>query len=67
MPTLVYQYTLDNADGLVGKSTTKTWIALSDGLPRKSESEGEFQGVKTKTVSVISDYNTDIKIELPTK
>ena len=67
MPMLVYQHTLDNAGGLVGKVVTKTWVAVADGLPRKSESDGEYQGIKTKTVSTISDYNSDIKIELPAK
>lgn len=67
MPMLVYQHTLDNVGGLVGKSVTKTWVAVADGLPRKSESDGEFQGIKTKTVSTVSDYNSDIKIELPAK
>ncbi|MCA1635071.1 MAG: hypothetical protein LC802_15625 [Acidobacteria bacterium] len=67
MPMLVYQYTLDNVGGLAVKSVTKTWVAVSDGLPRKSESEGEFQGTKSKTVSKVSDYNADIKIELPTQ
>jgi hypothetical protein len=67
MPMLVYQYTLDNAGGLTGKSVTKTWVSVADGLPRKSESDGEYAGTKTKTVSTVSDYNADIKIELPAK
>ena len=66
-PMLVYQYALDNVGGLAGKTVTKTWVAVSDGLPRKSESDGEFQGIKSNTVFTISDYNTDIKIERPAK
>ena len=66
-PMLVYQYTLDNVGGLAVKSVTKTWVSIADGLPRKSESDGEFQGNKTKTVARMSDYNADIKIELPAK
>jgi hypothetical protein len=49
------------------KSHAKTWVAVADGLPRKSESEGEFSGVKTKTEMTVSDYNSDIKIEPPIK
>jgi hypothetical protein len=66
-PMLVYEYTLDNAFGSKVKSHAKTWVAVADGLPRRSESEGEFGGVKTKTEMTISDYNSDIKIEPPIK
>jgi hypothetical protein len=66
-PMLVYEYTLDNAAGMNIKTHAKTWVAVSDGLPRKSESEGEFSGVKTTTEMIISDYNSDIKIEPPIK
>jgi hypothetical protein len=66
-PMLVYEYTLDNAFGSKVKTHAKTWVAVADGLPRKSESEGEFNGVKTKTAMTVSDYNSDIKIEPPIK
>jgi hypothetical protein len=66
-PMLVYEYTLDNAAGMNIKTHAKTWVAVADGLPRKSESEGEFSGVKTTTEMIISDYNSDIKIEPPIK
>ena len=66
-PMLVYQYTQDNPMGMKFKSTAKTWLSVADGLPRKTESEGEFNGQKTKTLVVISDYNADIKIESPVK
>jgi hypothetical protein len=66
-PMLVYEYTLDNAAGVNVKTHAKTWVAVADGLPRRSESEGEFSGVKTKTAMTISDYNSDIKIEPPIK
>lgn len=66
-PMLVYEYTLDNAFGSKVKSHAKTWVAVADGLPRRSESEGEFSGVKTKTEMIVSDYNSDIKIEPPIK
>jgi hypothetical protein len=66
-PMLIYEYTIDNFMGMKMKSHAKTWVAVADGLPRKSESEGEFSGVKTKTEMTVSDYNSDIKIEAPIK
>jgi outer membrane lipoprotein-sorting protein len=66
-PVLVYQYTQNNPMGMNLKSTSKTWLSVADGLPRKTESEGEFNGQKTKTLVKMSDYNSDIKIEAPSK
>ena len=66
-PMLVYQYTVNKVMGMDMKSDTRTWLAVSDGLPRKSESEGVFNGMKTKTLMTITDYNSDIKIEPPAK
>jgi hypothetical protein len=66
-PMLVYQYTQNNPMGMKLKSTAKTWLSVADGLPRKTESEGEFNGQKTKTLVRITDYNADIKIESPVK
>lgn len=65
-PVLVYEYTMTNPAGMNLKSTAKTWVSVADGLPRKTESESEMSGVKTKSVATLTDYNTDIKIELPT-
>ncbi|MGI8482444.1 MAG: hypothetical protein ACR2MF_10350 [Chthoniobacterales bacterium] len=67
MPMLVYQYTQTNPLGINLKSVAKTWLAVDDGLPRQTETEGEFEGMKTKTLVRISDYNSDIKIESPVK
>lgn len=66
-PTLVYQYTQNSVMGMDMKSNVKTWLAVSDGLPRKTEAEGEYNGQKTKTRMTISDINSDIKIEAPIK
>jgi outer membrane lipoprotein-sorting protein len=64
-PMLVYQYTQTNPMGMNLKSTSKTWLSVADGLPRKTETEGEFEGKKTKTLLTMTDYNADIKIEAP--
>ncbi|HEV2802995.1 MAG TPA: hypothetical protein VGW12_21190 [Pyrinomonadaceae bacterium] len=67
MPMLVYQYTQTNPLGLNLKADSKTWVSVADGLPRKTESEGEMGGKKSKTLITMSDYNADIKIEAPMK
>lgn len=67
LPALIYEYTINNAMGINVKAHTKTWVGVADGLPRKSETESEFSGVKTKTEMTMSGYNSDIKIEAPIK
>ncbi|HZH89819.1 MAG TPA: hypothetical protein VEX70_04275 [Pyrinomonadaceae bacterium] len=66
-PMLVYEYTQTNPMGMNLKNTSRTWLSVADGLPRKTESEGEFDGKKTKTLVTMTDYNADIKIESPVK
>jgi len=66
-PMLVYEYAQNNVMGMNIKSIARTWVAALDGLPRKSEAEGEFRGIKTKTLMTVSDYNSNIKIEAPIK
>jgi hypothetical protein len=66
-PMLVYQYTQNNPLGMNLRNTSRTWLSVADGLPRKTESEGEFDGKKTKTLITMSDYNADIRIESPVK
>ncbi len=43
---------------------TKYWIAKSDGLVRKEESDGEEAGIKVKTTSTY-EYDPNIRIEAP--
>jgi hypothetical protein len=43
---------------------TKYWIAKSDGLFRKEESDGEEAGMKVKTTKTY-EYDPSIKIEAP--
>ncbi|HEX8635764.1 MAG TPA: hypothetical protein VF703_16565 [Pyrinomonadaceae bacterium] len=66
-PMLVYQYTQNNPMGMKLKSTAKTWLSVADGLPRQTETEGEFNGRKSKTLITMFDYNADIKIDAPVK
>lgn len=66
-PMLVYQYTLMLGNDI--KSTAKTWLGTTDGLPRKTESDADmnFMGKQTKshTTVLYSEFNGDIKIEPP--
>ncbi len=66
-PMLVYQYEQDNPLGMQVKTTSKSWLSVADGRLRQTESEGEFKGVKSKTLVTITDYNADIRIESPLK
>jgi hypothetical protein len=66
-PTLVYEYTQNSVMGMNMTSAVKTWVGVADGLPRKTEAEGTYEGKKTKTLVTMSDYNSDIKIEAPTR
>ncbi len=66
-PMLVYSYSTTNPMGMNIKSDSKTWVAVADGLPRKTESEGEMSGTKTRSTITFSDYNSDIRIEPPIK
>ena len=66
-PMLVYQYTQNQPMGLNIKTTAKTWLSVADGMPRKTETEGMYEGKKIKTLVTIFDYNADIKIESPVK
>lgn len=59
--TKVYSYRSTFGDI---KSESKIWIGAEDGLPYKSVSEGEFQGVRSRTTTVY-EYRDDIKIEAP--
>jgi outer membrane lipoprotein-sorting protein len=61
----VYQYTMKNPTGITGTSVSKVWIATSDNLPRKMETESEFNGKTSKTHVTYYDYGADIKIEPP--
>ena len=66
-PTVVYSYTTSNLTGASGTSNNKTWVALADGLPRKSEFVSNFGGFTSTGVMTWYDYNGAVKIEPPIK
>jgi hypothetical protein len=60
-------YTCTSSADLSGQTVTsqvKVWIA--NGLPVRLEINGEFAGIKSKTVQVIT-YDPSIKIEVPSQ
>ncbi len=59
-PTLVYELTTP----LLPAKTSKFWIAVSDGLPRKYE-ETSADNPLSKMTIIYSDYNADITINPP--
>jgi hypothetical protein len=61
----VYTYTSSvDLSGQTVTSQVKMWIA--NGLPVRQEINGEFAGIKSKTVQVIT-YDPSIKIEAPSQ
>ncbi len=63
-PMLVYQYTVTGKIQNTSFTTTsKIWVAVSDGLPRRNESTSSL--TSGKTVTTFSDYNANIVIEPP--
>jgi hypothetical protein len=63
-PTLVYQYTVTIKGPPAISTVTKFWSAVSDNLPRKSETTAS---TGNKTVTTYYDYNANIVIEAPIK
>ena len=66
-PTVVYHYVTTTLGAASGTSNNKTWVALKDGLPRKSEFISNFGGFSSKGVMTWYDYNGNVKIEPPIK
>jgi len=67
--TKIYQYTLGNSENKDFHTNAKTWVAAGDGLPRKTESEGDLslggRQIHTKSIITYYDYGADIKIDKP--
>ena len=66
-PMMVYEYTPKAPSPQTPAGKTKVWIGADDSLPRKIEVESEVGGQKSTTTILYSDYNGDIKIDLPVK
>jgi hypothetical protein len=60
--THVFSYSTADLSGETVTSQVKMWVA--NGLPVRQEINGEFAGIKSKTVQEIT-YAPNIKIEAP--
>ena len=63
VPVVVYEYTTKNPSAVTPAEKTKIWIGADDSLPRKMETESLTD--KSVLTRIFSDYNADIKINLP--
>jgi hypothetical protein len=64
-PTRVYEFnsTMQVPNGPSVPVTSRVWLAVADGLPRKIESRGSDQGGEFR--AVFYDLNEKISIEAP--
>lgn len=69
IPAMVYQYTFSDSQGKGFRTSATTWIAVTNNLPVKTESEGEVEimgkNVKSKSTIVYSGFEEPITIERP--
>jgi outer membrane lipoprotein-sorting protein len=65
VPMVVYEYIPKKPSAETPAGKTKVWIGADDSLPRKIEVESDAGGEKSTTTILYSDYNSDIKIDLP--
>jgi hypothetical protein len=65
----IYQYPVHTQQMKGLKGTAKTWFSTPDGLPHKTESEGETmvggKNIRTNTVITYYDFGAPIEIERP--
>lgn len=65
VPVLVYTFTeTANVGSAVVTSAVKLWVGLANGLPLQQQVDGDFQGVKSRTVQSI-EYDPTIQINPP--
>ena len=64
-PQKLFEYEMTDALGHRGRNFSRTWVSLSDGLPRKTEVFGDYDGVKSRAVLTWLEYDAKLKIELP--
>lgn len=64
-PLKLFEYEMKNALGHRGRNFSRTWVSLSDSLPRKTEVFGDYEGVKSRAVLTWLEYDAKLKIEAP--
>ncbi len=74
VPTIAYQLNINHTITVKGRTThisglEKIWVAVSDGLPRREDTDQtmEFDGrsIVSKDTVLLYDYGADIMIEAP--
>jgi hypothetical protein len=64
--TMLYEYEMKDAFGKTGLALLRTWVTKADGLPRKTEMTGEYEGRRSKATLTWVEYNAALAIEAPT-
>ncbi len=62
-PQKLFEYEMTNALGHQGRNFSRTWV--SEGLPRKTEVFGDYDGLKSRAVLTWLEYDAHLKIEAP--
>lgn len=61
----LFEYEMKDAFGKTGMATLRTWVTRADGLPRKTEMTGEYEGRRSKATLTWVEYNAALAIEAP--
>lgn len=61
----LFEYEMKDAFGKIGVCTLRTWVAQADGLPRKTEMEGDYEGRHAKAILTWLEYDVALVIEAP--
>lgn len=64
-PQKLFEYEMTEALGHQGRNYSRLWVSAADGLPRKTEVFGDYEGVKAHAVLTWLAYDTPVKIEAP--
>ena len=64
LPAQLVEYEMTDALGRKGHNQSRTWVG-QDGLPRRTEMTGEYDGVKSHAVMTWLDYDSSLKIAPP--
>ncbi|NOT62318.1 MAG: hypothetical protein HOP19_19090 [Acidobacteria bacterium] len=62
----LFEYEMKDAFGKTGVCRLRTWVNQTDGLPRKTEMEGDYEGRHARAVLTWLEYNAALTIEAPT-
>ena len=61
----LYEYEMKDAFGKKGVCQLRTWVTKADGLPRKTEMSGAYEGRQSKATLTWLEYNAALAIEAP--